>query len=504
MSEPIVNLDNCAREPIHIPGAIQPHGLLLVLRDSDLRILQVSDNANLFLGIPAEHLAGQHLSVLLNAEQIEKVKFALSSTDPTESNPLDLGLVNHQDGGDLEGFIHCHDGFAFLELEPQAVTAPRFLDFYKTVSKLTSRLHAASTLAGLLNDAARGIREMTGFDRVMIYRFAESHEGNVVAEAKAEAVDPFLDLWFPASDIPEQARRLYVLNPIRNIVDAHYIPVPIVPAINPDSHRPTDLSFTSLRSVSPIHCEYLRNMGVTASMSISILDGDKLWGLVACHHFSPRLVPYELRKACVFIGQVLTGEIGRRENEEEASYQSKATVMEARFLEFMAGSSNPLLGLVNSSPNLLDFIPSQGAAVVIGDKAHMLGDTPGYEELMDLVELLQGAGVSGSFVTNSLMNHFPLTERMRSAASGLIALEVARNPSSYILFFRPEVTQTTRWGGNPEKPVVPTDEGFRLGPRKSFEIWKEEIKGQSLLWSRHEVRAASELRNLIQVMGSGR
>ena len=504
MSEPIVNLDNCAREPIHIPGAIQPHGLLFVLLEPGLRILQVSDNVSLFLGISAEHLVGQDLSALLSAEHIDKVKFALSSSDPTENNPVDLRLINHQDGRELEGFVHRHDGFSFLELEPQPATTARFLDFYKTVSRLTTRLHGAPSLSVLLNDAVLGIREMTGFDRVMIYRFAENHEGNVVAEAKAESADSFLGLWYPASDIPEQARRLYVVNPIRNIVDVDYTPVPIVPAINPESRRPTDLSFAGLRSVSPIHCEYLRNMGVTASMSISILDGDKLWGLVACHHFTPRFVPYELRKACVFIGQVLTGEIGRRETLEETTYQSQATVMQAKFLESMAASLNPLLGLVNSSPNLMDFIPSPGAAVVIGEKAHMLGDTPGYEDLMNIVEVLKTAGVTSTFATNSLMNHFPLTEKVRSTASGLIALEIARSPATYVLFFRPEVAQTTRWAGNPEKPAVLSDGAFRLGPRKSFEIWKEEVKGQAPHWSKNEIRAAGELRNLIGVMMQSR
>jgi two-component system, chemotaxis family, sensor kinase Cph1 len=241
--------------------------------------------------------------------------------------------------------------------------AERFLDFYKKVSHLTTKLHAAPTLSELLNEAATGVRSMTGFDRVMIYRFAESHEGEVVAEARAEDIESFLGLWYPASDIPEQARRLYLLNPSRNVVDVEYTPAPILPVINPDSHRPADMSFAGLRSVSPIHCEYLKNMGVAASMSISIILDGKLWGLVTCHHRSPNFVAYEVRKACTFIGQVLSGEVARRQMREESDYQSHSIATQ-KFLELMAGSPNPLLGLVNSSRTLLDLIPAQGAAVI--------------------------------------------------------------------------------------------------------------------------------------------
>lgn len=505
MSDQVVDLDNCAREPIHIPGAIQPHGLLFVLREPELRIVQVSENVGLFLGIPADRLLGQDLSGFLTPEQVEKVRFALNSVDPQDHNPVELDLSSRNGMGKLDGFVHRYDSFSYLELESTALSEKaRSLDFYNRVPSLTNKLHVAPTLSELLNEAVLGVRETTGFDRVMIYRFAENNEGEVVAEAKAENVEPFLGLWYPASDIPEQARRLYVLNPIRIIVDATYTPVPIVPAINPDTHRPADMTFTGIRSVSAIHCEYLQNMGVTASMSISIIREGRLWGLIACHHFSPAFVPYELRKACTFIGQVLSGEIGRREMMLESSYQAHATVTQAKFLELMANAPQTLLGLVNSSPNLMDLIPSEGAAIVHGEKAHMLGNTPGYEDIMTIVEALQKAGMHSSFITGSLKNHFPLTESMRATASGLIALQIEQDPAAYVLFFRPEVAQTVQWGGNPEKPVLASDDGFRLSPRKSFEIWKEEVKGQARPWSRSEVRAAQELRNLITVVAYAR
>ena len=503
MTEELVNLDNCAREPIHIPGAIQPHGLLFVLRESDLSILQVSENVLDLLGMEAEDLLGRPLTSFLSVEQAERVRAAIDLVDPGDHNPVDLRLAALGDGRILDGFVHRFDGFALLELEPVALK-PDFHDFYKLISKLTTVLHSAKSLDTLLQDAATGIRTLTGFDRVMIYRFAPSFEGEVVAESKVDAGDPYLGLWYPASDIPEQARRLYALNPLRTVADTRYAPAYLVPAINPDSSRPVDLSYAVLRSMSPIHCEYLQNMGVAASMSVSIMRGDKLWGLVSCHHGTTRTIPYEVRKACTFVGQVLSGEISRREVERESAYTSGATRTLAKFLELMAGASEPLLGLVDQTPNLLDLIPATGAAVILGERVLTVGQTPGDEELLEIVDLLRKSNAPLTFTTRSLMYHFRSTETMCATASGVIALEIGKQPRSHVLFFRPELARTVLWGGNPEKPAFAAEDGFGLSPRKSFAVWKEEMRGVAAPWTQGEIYVANELRNLIMVVSYGK
>ena len=498
MDDSFVDLDTCAREPIHIPGAIQPHGVLLVLKEPGLTIAQASENTDVFFGQAAESLVGGTLDRLLTKEQVDRIRAALASDDPAESNPLQLGITAVDTKTALEVVLHQHDGFALLEFEPAlSEGSANFSNFYKAVSKTTGRLQSATTLGTLVEEAATGVRQMTGFDRVMIYRFADSGEGEVIAEAKAEGVEPYLGLRYPASDIPEQARRLYTLSPIRCIPDARYTPVPLVPSLNTATKRPTDLSFAGLRSVSAIHCEYLQNMGVTASMSVSIVREGKLWGLVACHHFSPKLVTYETRRACSFIGQVLSGEIGRREAEEDSSYNSEATRVQAKFLELIRTSAHPLAELVNSTPNLLDLIPAAGAAIVTEDKAQMIGVTPSYTEVMSIVEALQAAGVPSTFTTRSLKNHFSDAGSMAKSASGIIALEVSSDPKEYILYFRPEVAQTVTWGGDPNKAAITTIDGFRLSPRKSFAAWREQLQGAALPWTRNEVRAADELRRLV-------
>ncbi|WP_213806836.1 GAF domain-containing protein [Granulicella sp. dw_53] len=498
MSDFIVNLDNCAREPIHIPGAIQPHGVMFVLNEPDLSILQVSNNTEYFIGLSPNQLLEKGLESFLLPAQVDRVRFALNTSDPTENNPVDLQLRSRQEGIELQGVGHRYDGFSILELEAAVpADSTHFLDFYKTVSKTTGRLQLAPTLKFLLDEAAEGLREVTGFDRVMIYRFAPNGEGEVVAESRIASVEPYLGLWYPASDIPEQARRMYALSPIRSIPDVAYKPVPLTPAINPVSRRPTDLTYAGLRSVSPIHCEYLTNMGVLASTSISILRDGKLWGLISCHHYSPKVVHFELRKACTFLGQVLSGEIVRREIEEESAYSAQSNAIQARFLELMAGSSDPLLALLKFTPNLLNLIPAAGAAIVVGDQVQTLGITPSYTELLTLVDSLRKMNVPSTFFTNSLKNNFAAAEKFTQTASGVIALEISRHPLKCILYFRPEIAQTVTWAGNPDKPVLPTEDGFRLAPRASFAAWKEEVRGTASPWTASERRVADDLRNLV-------
>ncbi len=474
---------------------------MFVLQEPDLIILQASENTLNFLGIAVDDLIGEPLQRFLDDGQVDRVRFALGSSEPFENNPVPLSLVSTHTGQMLDGIAHRHDGFTILELEPTPPPAStHFLDFYRNVSRSTSRLQAATTLQALAQEGAAAIRTVTGFDRVMIYRFSGSGEGEVIAEARIDTAESYLGLWFPASDIPEQARRMYTLSPIRAIPDVSYIPVPIVPVINPVSERPADLSFAGLRSVSPVHCEYLRNMGVTASMSISILRDGKLWGLVACHHFSSRFVPYEVLKSCTFLGQVLSREIARREGEEKAADTIRSMYVRAQFLEHMAASDTPLFSLLSLRPNLLDFIRADGAAVVVEGEMQSLGSTPDDSALRTLLQSLRRIHAPPTFCTRSLRNHFSTADLMRDTSSGLIALEISRTPEQYILFFRAEHRQTVTWAGNPEKPVIPSEDGDRLNPRTSFAAWQETVSGVSRPWSEEEMRAADELRRLVTVV----
>jgi chemotaxis family two-component system sensor kinase Cph1 len=403
----------------------------MVLQEPELKIVQISENVGDYLDVSVEDCLDKGMPAFLNDNQMTSVQAAFDSSNPHESNPVQLQLVSRKPNILLDGVVHRHDGFCVLELEETAPPSSfYFRDFYKTVSKATNRLQMATTLPDVMQAAAEEFQAIAGFDRVMIYRFAESGEGEVVAESVISGADPYLGLWYPASDIPEQARRLYLLSPIRVIPQVPYDPVPLVPAINPVSRRPTDLSYANLRSVSHIHVEYLVNMGVSASMSVSIVREGKLWGLISCHHFSPRLVPFEMRNACIFLGQVLSGEITRREVEGEAAFSAKAIGLQAKLLELMAAHANPLLGMVTSTPNLLDLIPCGGAAVLTGDKFQSVGIAPSFDDARGIVRALLEAHAPSTFHTRSLRNHYDTSRDVMETASGLIALKISREPTA--------------------------------------------------------------------------
>ena len=494
-----VNVDSCAQEPIHILGNIQAHGILFVLSQKDFTCVQVSSNVEQILGRAPEEYLGKPLAGFLDDEQFKAVQFALSVVDPTENNPVKLNLQARHEPVLLDGIVHGHEGFHFLELEPS--TAARqtfFLDFYKAVSRATRELQSADSMSRLLQAAAHEFRNITEFDRVMIYKFLPGDEGQVVAESAKDGLGSFLDLRFPASDIPEQARRLYLLNPIRLIADVAAKPVPVVPPINPESSRPVDLSFSSLRAVSSVHIEYLKNMHVTSSMSVSVVRDGKLWGLVACHNYNgPNFVPYERRKACTFLGQVLSLEIAAREGKEEYEFQVRSNALQARFLENLAGARGPE-SLVDAKPNLLDFLEAEGAAVVTGGAVYSVGATPSFEQIHDLSRWFETRNMP-ALITDSLSQFYQPGEAIKQVASGVLALEISRSSHTYIIWFRPEQERIVTWGGNPNKPVESRQGSFKLSPRKSFEAWRETVRGKSLPWKDSEVRSALNLRNVLSV-----
>ena len=501
MIDSLKHYEECSREPIHASGGIQPHGLLFVLSNPDLSIVQVSANCEQHLGLTASELIARGLSSFLATDQIERIHFALKSGAPDDQNPVTLGLKSIVTDVSFDGVVHSHDGVPMLELEMiEPNRKIRFLEFFRLVSSVTSALQTSSSLTVLTTEAAEGIRQVTGFDRVMIYRFASNGDGEVIAESKAPSLEPYLMQWYPASDIPAQARRLYLISRIRLIPDASYRPVPLIPRVNPNTGQDADLSFATLRSVSPIHCEYLSNMGVKASMSVSIICNGELWGLIACHHSVPHAVPYENRKACLFLGHILSGEIARRESEAESLYLTHASWVLASLFEKISDSPNLRVGLTSASASLLDLIPCHGVSVIEDEAVANIGACPDTEAVWELTVALAKAEFTDLFVTQCLVNHFPAMQRVKDTASGLIALEVSRSRRVFVCFYRPEIVQTLTWGGNPNDRGYPAgEEVSSIRPRRSFAQWKEELSCSALPWTSSEIKIAKELKTLIDI-----
>ncbi|MFB2839612.1 ATP-binding protein [Floridanema evergladense] len=493
-----VDLTNCDREPIHIPGSIQPHGFMLILQEPELKIIQVSENTAEFIGKQPEKLLNTYLENLLNSQQIEVIKECLKSDFET-INPLKLTWKNKTKSVLFDAIVHRFDGVLFLELEPAKTKKnPDFFGFYHLVRGTISKLQNTSKLSEMCNVIVSEVRKITEFDRVMVYQFDTTGAGTVIAEAKREDLTPFLGLRYPASDIPKQAKQLYTYNWLRLIPDANYQPVPLIPQLNSLTNSATNLSFSVLRSVSPIHINYLHNMGVVASMSISLIKNKKLWGLIACHHESIKHLSYEIRTACEFLGQVVSWELIGKEENEDLDYKIKLKSILSKFMESIPQNKDFVDGLIQSETDLLNLTSAGGVAICQNDRWVAIGQTPEISELENLLEWIESKIPGNLFHTDALSKEYPEAEKYQKIVSGVIALAISKVNRNYIFWFRPEVIQTVNWGGNPNKPVeVQEDNILHLSPRKSFALWQETVKGKSLAWKPCEIEAVLELRSAI-------
>lgn len=431
-----VTLTNCDREAIHIPSSIQPHGILFALSEPEFTIVQVSNNTFHYLGLQPEELLSKKLSFLLDESQIQAIRMCL--TEDFESvNPLKVSIERDEETLIFDGIVHRSIGAVILELEPTLSTQDdaKFFDFYNLVRTPLSKIQKSSTLSELCNVIVTEIRKITGFDRVMIYRFDEDGAGMVIAEDPREDLDKYLGLRYPATDIPKQAKRLYELNLLRLIQNINYQPAELVPQLNPQTNEPLDMSLSVLRSVSPLHIEYLQNMGVTASMSVSLLKDKKLWGLIACHHYdSEKPVSYEIRTVCEFLGQIMSFELAAKEENEDLDYKMKLKSIQSRFIDSITQAEDLIDGLTKNPSDLLDLVSASGVAIFNLGSLITEGNTPTKSQIKELVDWVE-TQIENEIIyhTDSLASVYPEAENFTDVASGLIALAISKIQKTYIL-----------------------------------------------------------------------
>jgi light-regulated signal transduction histidine kinase (bacteriophytochrome) len=483
-----LDLTACEREPIHIPGSIQPHGVLLAVRLSDRTLAYASANIAETFGLDPSGALGQPFAEIL---PVLSEAFEAQLADPPPAGTTrylrSIRIGTTQGERRYEIAVSRSGDCAVLELEePPAEAVSSLESLYPTLRRFVEQLQGASSVDVLCGLAAQDVRRMTGFDRVLIYRFDELWNGTVIAEDRNDVLPSYLDLRFPASDIPAQARELYRRNRLRIISDADYTPVPI----QSRDPAPLDLSDSVLRSVSPVHLEYMRNMGTLASMSISILRDGRLWGLISCHNKEPKRISLQVRNACDFLTQIFSLQLEARENTTLGAVQT-------RLLAHMAAEEHFIAGLVNHPDDLLLLAGAQGAAVLTQDHCWRLGRTPDEDQIRDLFAWLSKHHQEDVFATDRLPRVYPPAKAYADRASGLLSISISKAHASYVLWFRPEVVQTVKWGGDPRKPVQEEAGSSRLHPRRSFEIWKETVQEQSLAWDRSEIETVKELRNAI-------
>lgn len=491
-----VDLTNCEREPIHIPGAVQAHGVLAAL-DFDFQIRQISENCLQHFGREAREFLDRSMETLVGTSYFEYLKREIADLS-VEANIIYLeSLVIN--GNNFEVMAHRYQGAIVIEFEhPISGNAPINQANYSVLRTKLAEINNASSIAGFCQRAAEAVRSFTGFDRVMIYRFLEDDSGEVIGESARADLSPFLGLRYPASDIPKQARALYLKQSLRFKVDVNDVSSPIVPTLNPQTGLPLDLSHAATRAMSPIHIEYLKNMHVAASMSISIVKDEKLWGLIACHHATPRYISHQARIFGEFLAHTISLQIEAKTAAENHDYISHLKDYHHRILAELDDTQNIRQTLITGDNNLLKSLECGGAALVLRDEIFLIGATPDQHNVQKIIEWLWAEqGDEEIFATNELAKLLPKAAAYSSTASGLLAVRLTQKSPEYLIWFRPEQVQQVKWAGNPEKPVTVGQFGARLTPRQSFEEWKTEVRGQSASWKQFEIEFAEKLRRTV-------
>ncbi len=487
-----VDLTNCDRESIHIPGSVQPHGALLAVDPKTLRVLQAGGNTSRFFRAEPFELIGEIIVSLFPPDRVARLQELLSAESAMMRPLHTFTIISKDDAATIDTFIYRSGDAVVLEFEPAGESQPE--DALALVQTMLAYVQQAETTQLFCQRLAVQVRRVTGFDRVMVYRFLEDGSGTVDAELRGEDVESFLGLHYPESDIPKQARELYLYNWLRLIPNARYTPAPILPSDDPRTCTPLDLSQSLIRSVSPMHLEYLANMGVVASMSLSVIVGGKLWGLIACHHRTPRFLSHSLRMACELFAQMASAKLETRVAAEEFESELRSKRIHEELVTRMSGEADLAEGLTHFKPNLLDYIPAEGVGLWLDRKYTSLGRTPRPEQVANLVAWLNETVAAGVFHTDRLPQLYPPAMEFADVASGLIALSVSKMPRDYVLWFRPEMIRTVTWAGDPNKPIEPVDGGHRISPRKSFSAWRESVKLHSRPWRSVDVQAAKTLR----------
>ncbi len=487
---------NCAKEPIHIPGSIQPQGFLMVFDEQALTVLQVSENVADWLGLEPDQVLGMHLDELLEDGAVLAERLAQLSDDDT--TPFHIGDVRFREGNrcsELTAMVaHRFDQVLIAEFEPTSNVVTAYNTLYPMVRTFIGHLQGADDIDELCRLSVAEVKRLTGFGRVKIYSFDPEGNGMVLAECLDEGYPSYLGLSFPASDIPPQARQLYVANRIRVIEDANYQPSPLRPACNPLTGKPLDLSYATLRSVSPVHLQYMRNMQTIASMSISIVVEGRLWGLISCHHASARPVGFQTRTACELLGRMLSLQIEAKIAHARTQHLLQLRRHIVQMLSSMADRDSVSEGLLALPETFLEFAQASGAAIISASHCDLIGQTPPRDQVNALVQWLGAHTSDDLFQTDNVSRDISELPELANHVGGLLAVAISELHSHYLIWFKPEQKRIVQWAGKPEKAISTSG---ALSPRNSFARWQEEISGFSTPWHPQEPESALELRNAV-------
>ncbi len=492
-------MNNCAREPIHRPGKIQAHGLLLITDALGERILCASENVATQLGLRTADVVGARVDDLSPGSfpDLAHVLKEMLRTDRSGTDPSALPHEIRSDGKHFNVFLRKGpDDLKLFEFEAYQPATDH--DIQARLFSAFTRIRSPHLdISRVLDHAAQEVKKVTGFARVMIYRFHEDWHGEVVAEACDPSLGTFMGLHFPASDIPPQARDLYTRHHIRQIPDVGSETFELVAAPGHENLVSTDLSNVESRAVSPVHIQYLKNMGIGASFSISIISHGRLWGLIACHNLSPLVLPHSVRTTCLLIGQLLAVSLDA-DIEREKNVLNAQADQALRDLGSVLLTDRPLGSILDDHASMIaTLFSADGLWSNIGGEISTFGLQPGAYGLLDLFSQMEAANAGPVFVTDRITEL--VADGSELPFAGVLGIRLQRSTNEFLFLLRRERKQTVNWAGLPQKSDEPFQQnGFAtLGPRKSFEIWEEEVKGISEKWSLLDRTLGEKLRLLL-------
>ena len=490
------DLTNCERELIHLAGSVQPHGLLLTLSEQKLLIVQISANAQALLGVSADALVGKPVSEL-GGNVVERVTAVSGIGDLADPTPLICQMPVAGKMANFEGTVHRIGGeFLLIEVEPVDIATHKTetvsidsKELFEHLGESVNLFTDASTIGTLCDAVVRRFRDMTGYDRVMVYKFDPEGHGNIIAEARDPRLESLLGHRYPTTDIPQRARQLYIRNKLRMLVDVHSEQAPLVPRQLPGTGEDLDMSMCQLRSMSPLHIQYLKNMGVTATLVVSLVREGRLWGLIACHHYAPRNLRFSVRAAAGLLAEVISTRIAAIENYAHAQVAIQVRRLEQRLIEATSTEGDWALALFRNPHTLLHPLDATGAALFYDGDIHISGEVPSTPELRALVQWVHGQHGEGLFTCSSISKANPTLHSLTVTASGVLAVRLSTSRADYLMWFRKEQLHSVVWAGNPAKTLVSNDP-LELSPRRSFAAWSEMVRGTALPWSGSEIALA--------------
>lgn len=472
----------CDREPIHVPGSIQPHGCMLIADAETMRVVGHAGDLQVFATDPMGQPVASIIRGRIPIEAAQVPKEGLRVFGAVHVGTTLLDAVGFRSGR-----------YIVVELTDRDEGLALDSSFLAEIDAVGGALDRTGSLKELFAEAAQTFQHLTGYDRVMIYQFVDGDAGVVVGEALSENTASFMNHHFPASDVPKQARALYVRNRVRVIADVHYEPAPIVGA---DGLASIDLSDSTLRSVSPVHIQYLKNMGVDASASMSIVKDGMLWGLVACHHHAPLPLSLTTRLACQTLASSLARQVKAREENDLYRERLRLRSQEDIVLKRLGADQSLERFFEASGDDLARLMRADGFAAVQGGELFRSGHCPDDSDVRALADFVKTPGALKPFASASLTREFPAAKGYADVGSGLLAITMSTEVPTILLWFRAEYLQTVQWAGNPHKnvPAVP---GEALRPRASFEAWSESVRGRSRPWTIGETEAATRIVRLL-------